>query len=175
MIIPAGRQYQCQSYISVLGVRYLSARYICFKRPKRSLSENRKKISNFRISNGAWVASILLVFFHIHDSLQIMKPLTAALILLASSPAFSCPFHGAFFLDDVYEPHSEASIGHTKGENPQTASEIKSQPPVQFGSFRSKLEQWKEEKGEQPKQLSSSTSQAPVIETSRLSGDLRQQ
>ena len=87
-----------------------------------------------------------LSFFRLHDSLQFMKSLTVVLVLLASSPAFSCPFHGIFFSgDDDSARDPRAFMGNIVGENSKSTNEKKPQNFYQFKAFESRLTQWKEE------------------------------
>ncbi len=93
-----------------------------------------------------------------------MKSLTVALILLASSPSFSCPFHGMFFFgDDDSAPDPKAFIGNIEGEHSRSRNEKKPQNFYQFRDFTSRLKQWKEKKKKQQNKTSSDTSQAPVV------------
>ena len=104
-----------------------------------------------------------------------MKYLTVALILLASSPSFSCPFHGMFFFgDDDSAPDPKAFIGNIEGENSKSRNEKKPQNFYQFNDFKSRLKQWKEKKSEQQKKPSSDTSQAPVVERTEPKENLKQ-
>ena len=60
------------------------------------------------------------------------------------------------------------------GENPKSTSEKEPQAFYQFMNFKSQLKQWKEDKREQQKQPSSGTSQAPLVESSKLEENLKQ-
>ena len=104
-----------------------------------------------------------------------MKSLTVVLILLASSPAFSCPFHGIFFSgDDDSARDPRAFMGNIVGENSKSTNEKKPQNFYHFKAFESRLTQWKEEKREQQKKPSSDTSQAPVVERTEPKEHLKQ-
>ncbi|MDJ0834641.1 MAG: hypothetical protein QNJ69_14040 [Gammaproteobacteria bacterium] len=78
-----------------------------------------------------------------------MKHLTAAIILLASFPAYSCPFH-SFFLDDE-DPlaASKAEVAQLTEEKPAATTAAGPHPLFQFKSFQAQLEQWKAQKSKQ--------------------------
>ncbi len=75
-----------------------------------------------------------------------MKNLTAALILLASFPAFACPFHSFFLDDDDHLAASRAATPDMMQEKPEATTEAGPHAFLQFKSFQSQLMQWKEQK-----------------------------
>ncbi len=93
-----------------------------------------------------------------------MKSLTVVLMLLASSPSLSCPFHGMFFFgDDDSAPDPKGFIGNIEGEHSRSRNENKPQDSYRSKDFTSWLKQWKEKKREQQNKPSTDTSQAPVV------------
>ena len=75
-----------------------------------------------------------------------MKNLAAAIILLASLPAYSCPFHEFFLGDDDPLAASNAVTADMMEEKPATVTAADPHPLFQFKSFQSQLKQWKEQK-----------------------------
>ena len=76
-----------------------------------------------------------------------MKSLTAALILFASFPSYSCPFHGAYFFgDDEYTGYPDTFTGSVKEEKPNFATERNAQVLFQFDNLDSQLKQRKQAK-----------------------------
>ena len=104
-----------------------------------------------------------------------MRSITAVLILLASFPSYSCPFHGLYLLgEDDTTPYPGSITGNIKKENPKFATDIKTRILFQSSNVKSQFKQGQEDNWGQQAQPLSGTSQVPLIEISKPKENLKQ-
>lgn len=84
-----------------------------------------------------------------------MKPLAVAVIFLASSPAYSCPFHEAVFEHFGYSSEPAAASEIEIGKNQNTNLDNKRQASLNLKHAKAQLMLWKQ--GFQPMTLKPGT------------------